>query len=243
MKRIFILLLLSIALVGCQSVDESEYETAVYYIPHPDDETLSMGPSILHNLAADKEVVVVMLSRGRASKVINSVNKKLAAKGVKELTLEEFGEARVAEFRQAVDAMGVQSENVYVYDVEDGDFTPEDVRPIMEEFAGKYPNALHNAMSYKDPHNDHASTGKALRTLKDDGGVDYVLYHIPIQKHWKMLSWGSYAVPADLEANYLDALGDYGVWDPDNGAYHIGQTSVPKYFERAEDAMRSRWHK
>lgn len=243
MKRIILFFLLSITLVGCQSVDESEYTTAIYYIPHADDETISMGPSILHNLAAGKEVVVVLLSKGRASKVINSVNKKLAKNNMEQLTPEEFGEARVREFRRAVAAMGVHPENVYVYDVEDGDFTLEKVVPIIQEFADIYPDSLHNAMSYKDRHSDHASSGKALRELKDNGTVSNALYHIPIQRHKKMFSSGSYTVPADLKENYLNALSVYGVWDPENGSYHIGLTSVAQRFEHAEKVMRSRWHK
>lgn len=242
MKRFVVLILLLIVLIGCQKYDESDYTTSIYYIPHPDDETLSMGGSILEHLALNKEVVVVLLSKGRASKVIKSVNKKLIKADLPGITIEDFGEARVREFTKAMEAIGINEENYYVYDVEDGQFTPEEVAPIIMEFEEKYPGALHNTMSYRDSHKDHASTGKALRKLLKQGKVEYALYHIPVQKQ-KMQYKGSYKVPDGLTENYQNAVGMYGIWDPEDGFYHIGRSSVPTYFERAEEMMESRWHK
>ncbi|MBE1556770.1 PIG-L family deacetylase [Sporosarcina limicola] len=242
MKRIIILLVVCIVLTGCHAVDENDYSTTIYYVPHPDDETLSMGPSILHNVELNKEVVVVLLSKGRASKAIGSVNKKLEKEDLPPITLEEFGEARVAEFTKAVAALGVKKENVYIYDIEDGDFSTGEVAPIIQDFEKKYPEALHNVMSYNDPHDDHSSTGKALRELMDAREVQYGLYHIPVQRHKKMLYKGSYAVPSSLIDDYKVALEAYGKWEPEEGSYSIGQSSVRKYFDRAIDVMESRWH-
>lgn len=242
MKRIISLVILCTVLAGCQAVDENAYSTTIYYVPHPDDETLSMGSSILHNIELDKEVIVVLLSKGRASKVIHSVNKQLEKENLPSITLEEFGEARVVEFTKAVAALDVKKENVYIYDIEDGDFTPGDVALIIRDFAKKYPDALHNVMSYKDTHADHASTGKALRELIDAGEVRYGLYHIPVQRHNKMLYKGSYEVPTDLVDNYRVALDVYGIWAPEEGSYSIGQSSVRTYFDRAVVVMESRWH-
>lgn len=243
MKRIIVLLTMFLIVTGCRHMPaEDQYTTTIYYVPHPDDETLSMGPSILHNISLEKDVVVVLLSKGRASKVFYSVNKKLEKENLPLITLEAFGEARVAEFREAVAMLGVQENNVFVYDVEDGDFTVEEIIPIIEEFEQKYPGALHNVMSYKDKHSDHASTGKALQALLKDKKVENGLYHVPIQRHRKMYSRGSYPVPIEFTDRYEKALDVYGIWKPEEESYSIGKTSVKKYFEQAILALESRWH-
>ncbi|MBO1915187.1 PIG-L family deacetylase, partial [Microvirga sp. 3-52] len=84
-----------------------DYTTAIYYSPHADDEVLSMGSGILHNLALGKEVIVVLLSKGLASNAINIVNEKLEKEGHSPITPEEFGQARVEEFRNSVTSLGV----------------------------------------------------------------------------------------------------------------------------------------
>ena len=176
MKHVFGILILFFVLTGCSSTggkaysnenDEKEYTTSIYYSPHADDEVLSMGPSILHNLELNKEVIVVLLSKGlAASNTFTLVNNKLEKEGYLAITLDEFGEARVVEFRNSVAALGVKNDNVYVYELEDGKFTSNDVAPIILEFEEKYSNALHNVMSYDDSHSDHAASGKALHSLK-----------------------------------------------------------------------------
>lgn len=242
LKKIILLLTAIVLLAGCRQLPGEDYETSIYYVPHPDDETLSMGPSILYNIDQGKEVIVVLLSKGRASKVFYSVNKRLEKEQYPAITLEQFGESRVAEFRKAAATLGVQEENIYVYDVEDGAFTVEEVMPIIESFSKKYPGALHNVMSYNDTHRDHATTGEALRNLLKDHIVENGLYHLPIQRHQKMLYRGSYAVPTDFDERYQQALDVYANWLPEEGFYHIGQSSVKSYFERAILSKESRWH-
>lgn len=243
MKKLLMFLTVILILTGCRQLPgDDDYSTSIYYVPHPDDETLSMGPSILHNIEKDMEVIVVLLSKGRASKVFHSVNKKLEQEHKPHITLEQFGLSREAEFRRAAAALGVKEENTYVYDVEDGAFSVDEVKPIIEAFSEQYPDALHNVMSYNDTHRDHATTGESLRALMKEKKVKNGLYHLPIQRHKKMISRGSYPVPVDFEGRYEDALNVYANWAPDEGFYHIGQSSVKSYFERATASKKSRWH-
>ena len=145
-----------------------------------------MGAGILHHLALDNEVIVVLLSEGTASKAFNLVNEKLKNEGHLPITIEEFGQARVTEFQNSVAALGVSDDNIFLYNLEDGKITSKEVASIIYDFEGKYPNAIHNVMSYDDPHRDHAALGKALRGLKEEKKVhgDFLtLYYIPIQEH------------------------------------------------------------
>ena len=165
MKHLIGIVLLFLVLTGC-SMNAEEKSTTIFYSPHADDEVLSMGAGILHHLALDDEVIVVLLSEGKASKAFDLVNDKLENEGRMPITIEEFGQARVKEFKNSVAALGVSDDNIFIYNLEDGKITSEEVASIIHEFEEKYPNALHHVMSYDDPHRDHAASGKALKGLK-----------------------------------------------------------------------------
>jgi len=252
MKNIFGILLLLFVLTECSSNveivesnedDEKEYSTTIYYSPHADDEILSMGPGILHNLALNKEVIVVLLSEGMASTAFTLVNEKLEKDGHSKITKEEFGQARVTEFQNSVVELGVREDNLYVYGLTDANFTSNEVASIISSFEEKYPNSLHNVMSYDDPHNDHAATGKALRGLSEKQEIRHALYYIPIQEHKNMNYDGTYTVPQDNIKVFNDALKAYGKWSPDEEAYSIGYMSVPEYFMYAQKSLEGRWHR
>ncbi|WP_210469951.1 PIG-L deacetylase family protein [Sporosarcina sp. 6E9] len=252
MKRVLSILLVLILLTGCNpkgnGMDHSnedlemDYTTAIYYSPHADDEVLSMGSGILHNLALGKEVIVVLLSKGLASNAINIVNEKLEKEGHSPITPEEFGQARVEEFRNSVTSLGVSEDNIYIYDLDDGQFTSNDVASIINDFVDKYPNALHNAMSYNDPHSDHAATGQAVSELIENGDIQHGLYYLPIQEHNNMDFEGVYTVPEDRVDAFEQALKAYGKWSPEDKSYSIGYLSVRNYFELAEKSLEGRWH-
>lgn len=250
MKRFLRILLVIICLTGCNPESkimtneafEKDYSTSIYYSPHADDEVLSMGAGILHNLALNKEVIVVLLSEGLASNALNLVNDKLEQEGHMTITREEFGQARVNEFRHSIAALGVSEDNIYVFDLDDGQFASNDVASIINDFEEKYPNALHNVMSYDDPHTDHAATGQAVTELKEKGNIQNGLYYLPIQEHKKMKYEGAYAVPEDRVHAFEQALEAYGKWSPKEGSYSIGYLSVRNYFEYAQKSLESRWH-
>ena len=185
-KNIIILLLITLSILignGCSSQNNKKFDTVIFYSPHADDEVLSMGASILQAKKENKDVIVILLSKGLASSAFPSVNKKLADHNLPPITIEEFGNARVAEFKKSVRQLGVNANQVYVYNLPDGHFSANEIKNIMLEFSSKYPNAQHHAMTYHDPHTDHAATGKALKQLIEDHKIKYGIYHIPIQEY------------------------------------------------------------
>lgn len=252
MKHILSILLVLIVLTACNPAlnevdnstefDEKDYTTAIYYSPHADDEVLSMGSGILHNLSLGKEVIVVLLSKGLASNALHLVNEKLENEGHSPISSEEFGQARVQEFRNSIARLGVNDDDIYIYNLDDGQFTSNDVASIINDFELKYPNALHNVMSYNDPHSDHAATGKAVKELMDKGDIQYGLYYIPIQEHKNMEFEGVYTVTADSVDSFEQALKAYGEWSPEEGSYSIGYLSVRNYFELSQKSLEGRWH-
>ena len=109
---------------------------AIWYVPHPDDETLFMGASMY---SSGLKNIVVLLTQGGAS-------------GEKK--------PRVEEFKRACSHLKV--DEIEILDYEDGALKEEDVASVIERMEKKYPKALHNTMSYNEKHSDHKVCGVAL---------------------------------------------------------------------------------
>ncbi|MBZ5749083.1 PIG-L deacetylase family protein [Metabacillus rhizolycopersici] len=243
MRILFVLLSTIILpiLTACE-LSGNEQKTSIFYSPHADDEVLSLGPSILHHRERGDRVVVVLLSEGKASGAFHKVNEKLEEKGLPTITRDEFGASRVSEFKKSVEALGVKPDDVFVYQLPDGDIQKEDVKKIMKEMNERYPSATNHALSYLDPHHDHAASGYALKELMEEEKNISGLFYIPVQEHKNIDSEGSYKVPERYKEGFTNSLNTYKIWNPDNGFYAIGNTSVLPYFNTAEVFMESRWH-
>ena len=215
--------------------------TAIYYSPHPDDEILSMGPGIVQALQQYNEVIVVLLSSGTASKSYNTINSRLSELALSDLSLVEFGKARVQEFKSSVQALGVKKENIYVYDLQDGNIQMEDIKSIIVSFEQKYPNSVHHCMTYHDPHPDHRASGEALKSLLDSRDIRHGLFFLPIQVN-QVTGRYHYYVKAINNPRIINAAEIYKRWNPRGGNYAIGYHSVPDYFEKFENSFSSRVH-
>lgn len=227
-------------LSGCL---KNEKETVIFYSPHADDEVLSMGASIIQAVEKDKNVIVILLSKGLATQAFYKVNNKLKQEGKTALVLDEFGDARVNEFKASVKAMGIEDDNILVYNLPDGHFTIDIVKPILLKMEEKYPGAEHHVMTFKDPHPDHKATGDALRSLIEEQKINNGYFHIPIQEFDSISFTGKDELKKHQISVYKRALDIYGQWSPEEGKYAIGQTSVPDYFIIANKYLESRWHK
>jgi LmbE family N-acetylglucosaminyl deacetylase len=218
-------------------------KAAIFYVPHADDEVLSMGAAILEAKRNYSPVVLVLLSKGTGSGAFAKVNDRMQAAGLSPLTLEGFGESRVREFRDSAQCLGIEGQDVYVYDLPDGKIIPEMVRKIILTFEAKHPQAFHQSMSYLDPHPDHAVSGTALRELRKEHAVSSDRYFISPQV------WESFPAAQNIKITsdssfkqYKEALEAYRKWNPKEGRYGIGILSVGHIFELAETQLESHWH-
>jgi LmbE family N-acetylglucosaminyl deacetylase len=168
---------------------------AFFYVPHPDDELLSMGLAIVHYLASGYEVHVVSMSRGGVTPasvkldgvstcgyhgyVHDPVDEHYTVPSV-----EQISEARISEAHQSVGVMAsispTSTPGVVVHD--EGNLadqyggptlppSPEGIaaaKAVMKGFIDANPNSSHFTMSESDQHPDHAALGIALRQLKND---------------------------------------------------------------------------
>lgn len=241
MKRLIGILLIIALFIGGYFLFKKE--TVIFYSPHADDEVLSMGGSIIKAVEEDKNVIVILLSKGLASSAYHKVNTKLQEEGYDNISPDEFGKARIKEFKKSVETMGVKPENIHIYDLPDAEFTPDMVKEVMIDMEKDYPGATHHVMTYHDPHPDHASTGKALKALQKEGTIKKAgYYHIPIQEFDNLSFTGKDEISEDNAKKYKKALNAYGEWAPEKGKFQIGQISVTDYFDNAIKYLESRWH-
>lgn len=192
----------------------------VYYVPHPDDEAIYMGASMWAERT--RRTIVVSLSSGGASAVVDLVNSRLGQK----VSGADLRRSRIADLRRSVAHLGVRPGDVHVMDLPDGGLTPERVLEVVRDLARRYPRASHRTMSYYDPHPDHAAAGRAVRLAYDAGVISDCLFHVPVDLLEEPI--GS---PVALSVAACDAkraaLAEYRVWDPFADRYAIGMLSVP----------------
>lgn len=191
----------------------------IWYVPHPDDETIFMGGSI-HRMR-DRRSILVLLTQGGASKALVKVNAKLDHP----LGVDEFMAGRVREMSEAMAAIGIRERNVVRHDLSDGSMQEEEVHSVITTMARTHPKAQHRTMSYLDPHPDHAAAGAALRRARREGLVTDAVFHLPVPLVSATLGTRAPLSEADVAAKRR-ALREYQVWDPMRGRYAIGATSV-----------------
>jgi LmbE family N-acetylglucosaminyl deacetylase len=162
-------------------------DPAVFFTPHQDDETLSMGASIVQHVAAGRQVIVVLLTDGGAS-------------GVRSLYPSDdvFIGERDREFNAAVKRMGgtpvIRADRAH-----DGQLTIDYAQSVIQEYVDQYPAGSFKTMSEFDASPDHSNLGKALKNVS--GTKD---------KRWyvKRTEWGTtggtYTDYYDLNQVFLD---------------------------------------
>ena len=147
-------------------------QRVVFYIPHADDDVLSMGTLIQDQVRAGHDVEVVYYTDGGGSGVC------AARDGVCRAADEYYGRPVTAfiadrdqELYRAVAALGVTPEHVTLYHPpgqprrRDGTVDLPYATAMLRHFIQMYPDATHVTMSWLDAHADHGSAGQALRSL------------------------------------------------------------------------------
>lgn len=208
-----------VASVTKHAVSAHRQPPVIWYIPHPDDETIFMGGSIAAR--PDRRHLLVLLADGGASKALRKVNARLRTP----LTREAFMAARVREFRAAASVLGVRRRDITHGRLEDGAVQTADVLSLITAMASAYPDAEHRTMSYLDPHRDHAAAGEALRKAHREGVVTDCAFHLPVP-NVSSRAGKKVELSAAAKSRKRAALDAYQVWDPRQGRYGIGWLSV-----------------
>ena len=229
----------------------------VFYTPHPDDETLSMGVLIAAAVGRGDRVIVVSLTDGRTTGAVTAIDSQLAAERRHRpgtppalLTEDEVAAARIGELRRATADLGVAAGDVFLAHLDGGGtdgggvVTVAEAAAVIRAFAARYPGATHVTMSdAAERQQDHLDAGVALRQLLDVGivtaaqwTVSRLWWQLPVPR-W---SW-ALPTPADRSRVRRAAL-EYELWNPADGEYAVGFHSVRWQFAALAEDVRDRVH-
>jgi LmbE family N-acetylglucosaminyl deacetylase len=232
-------------------IADKDRKTVLFFIPHPDDEVLSMGMGIANQVWQGYNVYVIMLSHGEAVGVLEDINGDVFCRwhnmyhspqksGYPRLTTKDLADARVREYQYAVACLGVKPENTLIYDLPDGKMNKEDIKEIMRYQLKEHPGAAVRSTSYLDGHLDHRANGNALLDLYNSGEVkDARFYLSPALWNGK---FGTIEANAQLTDMHKASLAVYKRWNPSSQIYGIGYHSIISLFDTVSSKLTSTYH-
>jgi len=192
----------------------------VVWIPHQDDETLSMAASIVNGKSDGRQVYVNVLTDGSAS----------GGQPGSGLTVEQFVEARNREMMAAIRCLAPNAFIDVGDTVTDGTLDADTVQGRVVAWAAAHGPAAHIGTSLNDAHPDHQAIGLGLLR----SGVPYTAFRSPIQGSPPPVG-EQVGTTAVGRAAVRAAVAEYSVYDPSRGRYAIGHTSVPAAFDWKRD--------
>jgi len=226
----------------------------VFYTPHPDDETLSMGVLIAAAVRHGDRVIVVSLTDGRTTGAIRAINARLTSEHpagtARDLTIDQVAASRQGELRRATTDLGVAAQDVVLAHLDaassdDGAIvTVAEAEQVIRAFADRYPAATHVTMSDTAEHQqDHLDAGAALRRLSDAGVVTSAQWTVS-RLWWQLPSppW-TWALPTAQDRDAVRHAGlEYQTWNPADDDYAVGFYSVRWQFTALGQDVRDRVH-
>lgn len=219
----------------------------IYYVPHQDDEIVSFGVSIIHQIMLGNHVHLVFYTDGSASSTIHHFNGNKVCPWHRinhdhAFDEQRFVAARNREMAWSSRCLGVDPANMHWRQhIKDGQFTVEQGISLIAEFEAKYPDAHHMSFTYKDPHPDHANMGTALETMYKQEKVSFARFYI------KTLQLDALdGVEEPCKEQYLPFLHAaqqaYKIYNPDAGMFAVGYHSVKETFDKQFIRPRSKYH-
>jgi LmbE family N-acetylglucosaminyl deacetylase len=207
----------------------------VWYVPHPDDESIFMAGSLHANRRRPN--VVVLLSRGGASAARSKISQQLT----EPLDRASFMDAREREFREALTKLQIPGLETIVLDLPDGAITEAAVRSVLRRMEMSHRGWTHRTMSFLDPHPDHRAAGRAVRAARAAGEIADCVFHTPYPLVDDGLGWTVPLTRSDVHAK-IGALAEYALWDPEHGRFAVGSISVPDLLKRQSTMPREIVH-
>ena len=240
-------------------------ENHIFYAPHSDDETLSMGASILQHLAQAHRVFLVLLTDGAKDETRQCLNGEFPCKWHKRthdpaeenfhyvpLTEEAFLRARRQEFMDAAKLLGVPESDIQVAMHHDSELPLDQMRELVLSFEThrNIPGPkFHHTMSDKhDTHPDHVTAGRALRELLQEDKIQNATWYIK-RSMWKKVEEDSSVInivaddPKQQET--LRRIRDevFARYEPAKGHFAIGYHSVPDSFNGMLENFTNKMHR
>jgi hypothetical protein len=227
---------------------------AIFFIPHQDDETLSMGVAITQHLDAGREVIAVLYTDGAGSVAQKILNGEAGSswwggthnpvtEGYNPIDNQKFSEARINELKSALMQLGVKAENIHIRNLaSDGTLTLDEVKSLVLEYAQNYPGASFKAMSQHDGSLSHSLSGQALVDLYNQTAVTDVRLYVS-RNDWTRVTVGSTVTANTSQAFRIKkAAFVYQAWNPAVESFAIGYHSVSPQFNSMLANIQNRQH-
>jgi N-acetylmuramoyl-L-alanine amidase len=171
----------------------------IYFVPHQDDEILSLGIDIRNELSRGRNVQLVLMTDGENSGARDILNGQYDSESnlpslagekvycswhhiyhdpVKEnfqlqhLTFEQFSNLRTDEFKRALTALGVPEEQIHIEGLHVDNINIDNVERIINKYVALYPNADVRSLSWFDGHPTHSLIGQTIRSLQTTGVLE-----------------------------------------------------------------------
>ncbi|WP_028776175.1 PIG-L family deacetylase [Shimazuella kribbensis] len=227
---------------------------AIFYIPHQDDETLSMGVGITQHLDAGREVIAVLYTDGAGSVAQKILNGEVGSswwggthnpvkEGYGHIDNPKFSSSRTNELKSALMQLGVKPENIHIRNLSsDGILTLNEVKQLVLEYESKYPKASHKAMSQHDGSLSHALSGQALVDLYKQKAISDARLYVS-RNDFTRVTVGSLVTPTTNQAFRIKkAAMVYQAWNPVVESFAIGYHSVSTQFNSLLAKIQNRQH-
>lgn len=207
---------------------------AVFFIPHQDDETLTLAADIYAHVKAGRSVMLVMMTKGDASGVLP----KFQAGPYPTMTAAEFDAARDREFVAAVRHLGVPSYRIRWAGLQDGTLTQAEAQPVIDAWMNRYPKGSFKTLYWQDDHPDHRAISYAMRSHCQVSHSDCRFFQF--RRYWTKYPAPGWYVPGYSAPAVLAAANEYRLLNPSIGRYAIGSQSVPRDFDAIKLDPRSK---
>ena len=222
-------------------------EEAVYFVPHQDDELISMAGGIVRDVAAGRRVHVFLISAGDQT----GVKQILCQVEGRCLTDNQIIASRDAEVLDSLGVLGVPATNVhFMYIREEQSDAASVIHGVVDEVVRQGgPNVHYRSISWLDEHPTHYEVAYALRDNCTSAGLgDCQFFQSPLYQKLatgmkyspvvspkgERIAIPDWQVPAATAAYRLDA--------PAKGRHSIGWRSVASQIKWVEDNRYSWGH-
>ena len=132
-------------------------DKAVFFAPHPDDETLGCGGTIAQKITQGYEVSVVFLTDGRNA---------LRDIGISMPSPSRLKEIRKAEAIRAAKIIGIKQENLFFFEIEDGLLSKNESKALekISEILEVHPREVYIPQE-KEYNVDHRETNRLVKNV------------------------------------------------------------------------------
>jgi LmbE family N-acetylglucosaminyl deacetylase len=165
----------------------------VIFSPHPDDELIGAGGSILKWMDEGHQVHIIYLSDGRAAYTFERRNKNLIENEETKVSEEELAQIRMNEIDKVIEFLEIPKDNIYKFKIPD-----QKVREFIQSGIKQSKKIIENGdrlviPSNNNPHVDHQATfdiaikaAQELNLFSIEFYVYAVYLNIKAPKHHKI---------------------------------------------------------